>query len=195
MSFFKIDQWRRAVVSTAPIPQTEGICVTLLLDASPTANPQSDESAFACGYLYSSDGETDLLVVKGVESGKWKGGLLCDKTLDLIERYSPALFRYENCVAQGMDFFFDLLQIKAAQRSITLPAWIDAFKPLNKKRAKECRIEKLQTFFDREPAGISFEYGTYLGKLFEQVETWEPGSDKKGRENGCLDALAMLARF
>lgn len=193
---FQVSQWRSAIVPAAPIPSDDGISVVLVLDASPTANPQSDESAFACGYLYSPDGQNDLLTVKDIESGKWKGGFLADKTLDLIERWSPHVFRYEHVQGQGMDWFYDLLFLKAEKRDIKLPR-IDPFMPGNKRGEKERRIQRLQSLFERDgqPIGIALEHGPYLGKFLQQIEDYEPGANEKGRLNDVLDALAMLAGF
>jgi hypothetical protein len=185
---FSIPQWRAAC--RPPATPTEGACITLLLDPAPTAGPQSDDSSFACGYI--SEEFPKTLTVLDIASAKWRGGALADETLELIETHKPRLFAYEN--NPGMDWFRELLILKAERRGIAVPH-IDAFTPYNGRAAKEKRICRLQTLFDCDPPSIVFQSGSYCEQLFRAAERFQVGGDKKGQENGRLDSLALLAGF
>jgi hypothetical protein len=189
---FHISQWSAAVHS--PIPPPADASITLLLDPAPTANPQSDESAFACGFIsdYRESDGRNVLTILDMVSNKYKGGGLADETLRLIQKWSPSKFSYEN--NPGLDWFYDLLLLKANARGISLPR-IDPFSPHNGKACKEKRIQRVQSLFDCDPSAIVFQNGAYCEKLFEQARRFRIGADKKGVENGLLDALSLLAGF
>lgn len=192
--YFQISQWRGATIQPTPSPTdtpTEQPEPILLLDPSPTSNPQSDESAFACGFM-SQDGDKNVLTVLDMASGKYKGGALVDETIRLIEKWKPDRFSYENI--PGMDWFRDLLLLKASLKGIAVP-YVHAFSPYNGKGCKEKRICRLQTLFDCEPPAIVFHRGPYCEKLYDAAERFRMGSDKKGAENGLLDALSLIAGF
>ena len=188
---FAVSQWRGACHPPVPFPVDTPI--TLLLDPAPTANPQSDESAFACGFISQreSDG-VNVLTVLDMASAKYKGVALVDETLRLTEKWAPRKLSYENI--PGMDWFRDLLLSQADLKGIAVPH-ISAFAPHNGKGAKDKRIRRIQSLLDCDPPAISFQYGSYCERLFEQVARFQIGGDKKGQENGLLDSLAMLAGF
>jgi hypothetical protein len=188
---FSLFQWHRAAVAPAPPPA--GSPIVLLLDPAFTANEQSDESAFAVTYTScrESDG-VNVLNVLDMAANHWKGGKLVDKTLDLIQQWQPVKFSYEN--GTGMDFFYDLLVLKAGLKGVTLPR-IEAFTPHNGRLQKSRRIRRLQTVFDVVPPAIVFHRGAYVEKLFEQADKFRMNSDQKRKKNDMLDSLALSCGF
>jgi hypothetical protein len=188
---FSLFQWDRAVV--APVLPPAGSPIVLLLDPAFTATEQSDESAFAVTYTScrESDG-VNVLNVLDMAANRWKGGKLVDKTLDLIQQWQPIKFSYEN--GTGMDFFYDLVFLKAGLKNVTLPR-IDAFTPHNGRLQKSHRIRRLQTVFDVDPPAIVFHRGAYLEKLFRQAECFRMNSDAKRRKNDMLDSLSLSCGF
>lgn len=188
---FNASQWQTACVPSDSLIPADAF-IRLLLDPSPTANPQSDLSAFACGYAALREDGVVSLTVLDMDTGKYRGGELADKALELIQQWKPVKFSCEN--NPGVDWFVDLLVLKAKQAEIALPH-IEAFTPRNGKQEKDRRIWRLQQLFDCDPPAIRFHYRAYCARLFEQVERFEIGGDKKGRENGLLDSLALLAGY
>jgi hypothetical protein len=188
---FALFQWHRAVVAPAPPPP--GSPIVLLLDPAFTATEQSDESAFAVTYTScrESDG-VNVLNVLDMAANRWKGGKLADEALSLIELWSPIKFSYEN--GTGMDFFYDLLILKASLKDVTLPR-IEAFTPHNGRLQKSRRIRRLQTVFDVNPPAIIFHHGPYIEKLMEQAERFRMNGDKKRKKNDMLDSLALSCGY
>jgi hypothetical protein len=188
---FKIGEWRNVVRPAAPAP--DGVSITILLDPAPTANSTSDESAFTVSYVNQreSDGVNELVVLS-MDADRWKGGLLADRTLDLIQQWPPTKFVYED--NPGLDWFRDLLELKAASKGIILPR-IEAFTPHNGRLQKSRRIRRLQTVFDVDPPAIAFHRGAYIEKLFEQADKFRMNSDQKRKKNDMLDSLALSCGY
>jgi hypothetical protein len=185
---FQVAQWRRCVTLPSDFVPPPDVRIALFLDSSPTTGPQSDKSAFACGFVSQreSDGVNELTVLD-MATDKYVS--LASATLDLIQKWEPLKFSYENI--PGMDWYRELLLLKAEQRGVAIPQ-IEAITPRNTKCAKENRIWRLQSLFGPPPA-IVFRWGSYCELLFKQVEEFQIGGDRKGRENGLLDSLAYLA--
>lgn len=186
---FQISQWGACTRPSGPLPVDGRI--HLLLDPAPTANPQSDESAFVVGY-FSDYRECDSQrerVVLDMASNRWRGGALATQALNMIEAWKPVKFSYENI--PGMDWFLDLLVLKAESRGLALPR-IVPFSPNNKKGCKEKKIQNLQCLFDADPPLIVFEEGNYCRKLFDAARDFRVGNGKKGRCDDLLDVLSLF---
>lgn len=183
MQFEKFDicQWRERVTLPIDYVPPADADINIFLDSSPTTNPQSDKSAFACGFNNSGI----EWVILDMATDRYTH--LADTALDLIEKWKPVRFSYENI--PGMSWWRELLELKAELRQIKIPP-IYPVTPRNTKGAKEHRICSLQQLFD--PVAIAFRSANYLSELFEQVENFRIGGDRKGVENGLLDSLAYL---
>jgi hypothetical protein len=188
---FRLDQWYSAVVAPAPPPA--GAPIVLLLDPAFTATEQSDESSYCVSYKSQREGDgITVLNVLDMAADKWRGKLLVDTALSLIQKWAPTKFNYEN--GTGMDFFYDLLLLKAELKGIILPR-IEPFTPRNGRLQKSNRIRRIQSLFDIDPAAIVFHRGAYFEKLCEQAERFQMNSDRKRRRNDMLDSLALSAGF
>lgn len=188
---FDIFKWRSCVSLPPDFVPPRDANIMIWLDSSPTSGPQSDESAFVCGYKF-PQGESNVLTVLDMSSQKWPDGSLADEALRMIQKWNPVEFRYENI--PGMDWFKALLLLKADVSQISLPP-VCPFTPRNVKGIKDRRIWALNDLFKCNPPAIAFRRDSYCEKLFAQVEKFKFGGDAKGQENGLLDVLGMSAGF
>lgn len=192
METLDINKWRGCLTLppdyTPPIPAT----IRMGIDASPTANPDSDESAIAVGHFYEADPWTGLVLLDCV-AGRYKGMLLPDKIVDLIELWIPEEISIERNLQHGGELLVDAIVYRATDRGIAIPR-ITSFSASNKLAAKVKRVRRIEDELI-DHGLLKIRTAGFIDKLFDEVRNFSFDPENHGRLDSCLDALAFLAGF
>jgi hypothetical protein len=187
-----INKWRACLTLPVDYTPPSGAILRMGIDPSPTANPDSDESAIAVGHFCEADPWPGLALLDCV-AGRYKGMLLPDKIVDLMELWIPEEISIECNRQHGGELLVDAIEYRAKDRGIAIPR-ITSFSASNKFAAKVTRVCRIESELI-DHGLLKIRQAGFIDKLFDEVRNFSFDPENHGRLDSCLDALAFLAGF
>ena len=186
-----VNKWRSCL--TLPIDYTpQNVVMRMGIDAAPSANPDSDESAIAVGHFYDAEPWPGLALVDCV-GGRWRGWALPQKIVDLIELWKIEEVSIECNRQHGGDLLLDVIKHIANDRDIAIPT-IVAFSANNKWGAKASRARRIESDFI-DGGLLKIRSAGFVDRLFDEVEKFTFDRENHGRLDSRLDAVSFLANL
>ena len=187
-----IDKWQRCLTLPADYAPPTHATIRMGIDSSPTANPDSDESAIAVGHFYEADPWTGLTLLDCV-AGRYRGMALPEKIVDLMELWIPEEISIERNIQHGGELLVDAIVYRATDRGIAIPR-ITSFSASNKLEAKVTRVCRIESELI-DHGLLKIRTAGFIDGLFDEVEKFTDDKENHGRLDSRLDALAFLAGF
>jgi hypothetical protein len=186
MDRFNLSDWRRVCVPVEPLPADA--CVIACIDPCFGHKAHSDETGMAVSWCRPLSDETHEMVLLDARGVKKKGGLLADAIVDFLERWHPEFCHIEGNPASHL--LADAVAWRAEPRGVLVNIRVPTVD--NTRKAKCKRIGRLQDYITSNPPRLRLQYGEYLKKLFEQIESFTFQDGNKGRKDDVLDSVSML---
>jgi hypothetical protein len=186
-----MSKWRACVCLPPDYrPPTEAR-IRMAIDTSPSAGPQSDESAITVGHFTEVETGTELALLDCV-AGKWAGIALPDRIVSAIEVWEPQQIFFECNKQHGGELLLDTIIWRARERGVAIPR-IVSFPCNNKIQSKIKRIRKIEDeLISHNPPLLKIRSASFVDKLFSEVQNFTFDVENHGRADSCLDSLAYL---
>jgi hypothetical protein len=192
-----LNGWRRCVTLPADYVAPGGTSIRMALDCSPTAGPQSDESAITVGHFMDVEKNAEDVEVVPASlldciAGRWAGMALPDRVVSETEKWAAQQVFIECYKQHGGELMVDAIKFRAEVRGVPT-GHIITFSASNRANSKIRRIRRIEDqLVSNDPPLLKIRLANFVDKLFSEVEsfTFDPGNH--GRADSCLDSLSYL---
>jgi len=184
---FDLNLWRKICIPpTSPPADADIVCA---VDPCFGHKEHSDETGLSAGWIHELEDQSHEMVLLGAVGIKRKGGALADAIADFLGKWKPQQTYIEGNPAAHL--LADAIGWRAELKGISTGAI--AVKAVdNSRKAKAKRIWRLQDYITSTPPRLRIHYASFVGPLFEQIESFTFEDDNKGRHDDILDSVSQL---